>query len=153
VVYFELRKSKDSYPFDFIISSEMLEHVVNWQTALHNIISNTKKFALITIPSGKLYDIDKKVGHLRHYNRKMITSCLGQRTDCTHKIFFWGFPFQQLYKFFINVNSDKIYRAFAQKKYSWRERTVSNLISMLFYMNLKTEFETNQLFVLITKVR
>ncbi len=79
-------KWEDERKFDFVICSEVLEHLRDDNKALVNIYQLLKKdgLLLVTVPSknAPLYRLslagkfDKRVGHLRRYQMKEIASLL-----------------------------------------------------------------------------
>lgn len=148
---FDLDKDDFDDKFDVVICTEVLEHVVDWKKALSKLINASNNMCIISVPSGKVFKIDKKVGHYRHFNSNMIKEELEKNDSIDYKIFYWGFPFHQLYKFFLNLFPDKTYHTFTKSKYSMNEKIISSIINFLFYFNLKSKFETNQMFIVIRK--
>ncbi len=136
---------------DLVVCSEVLEHVRDWEQSLDKLIKAANKRLIITVPSGKLFEIDKKVGHYRHFNRAMLDKALGKYQNIRYKLFFWGMPFHTLYKHAINFFPEKTYSGFAQSKYSAKQEMLSDILYNLFFLNLKTRFEANQLFLIIDK--
>lgn len=136
---------------DLVVCSEVLEHVREWEQSLDKLIKAANKKLIVTVPSGKLFEIDKKVGHYRHFNRAMLDNALKKYPGIRYKIFFWGMPFHALYKHAINLFPEKTYSGFAQSKYSAKQELLSDILYYLFFLNLKTGFEANQLFLIIDK--
>lgn len=136
---------------DVVVCSEVLEHVRDWETSLDKLINATRKRLVITVPSGKLFEIDRKVGHYRHFTRAMVDQALKKYPNVKYKLFFWGMPFHTLYKHAINIFPGKIYSSFAQSKYSSRQEIFSKFLYKLFFLNFKTGFEANQMFIIIDK--
>ena len=87
------------------------------------------------------------MGHFRHFRRSDIDVFFEKRKDFNHRLFFWGFPFHMLYKRLINVQPKKMYESFAGKKYTLMQQVFSELLKGLFYLNTRSSFETNQMFV------
>ena len=87
---------KQCYPadqkFDLVICSEVLEHLADWQAALNNLSRMSKKYILITVPSGSVRYIDKKVGHLHHFQSEELTGALVDFGFTPVSIKKWGFP-------------------------------------------------------------
>ena len=123
--------------FDLVISSEVLEHIPDWRSALKNMVDMSRKYLLITVPSGKVRTMDRKVGHYRHFYGPELTSSL-QEFGCTVlKVRRWGFPVHSLYKVLISkIAPDKIYDSFAGgRSYSLLQRLLSHILYLLFYLN------------------
>jgi SAM-dependent methyltransferase len=136
----EVDVSKETYPsqkkFDVVIASELLEHIGDWQSAVKNLATMSKKYILVTVPTGKRYPIDRMVGHFRHYTLK------GLKDELKHNRFkiifhrYWGMPLHALYKYLINLfYYEKIYATFALKKYGIKEKLISLFLYYLFYLN------------------
>ncbi len=81
-------KDAPSKQFDFIIFSEVLEHIKEEKVALNRVYSILAKngILLITVPSSNaplyrlrlLGNFDKRVGHVRRYNQKELVEKLEQ---------------------------------------------------------------------------
>jgi hypothetical protein len=147
--------SKEVYPqgkkFDLVISSEVIEHIKDWQQAIKNLTKMSDRYLLITVPSGKVHNIDKIIGHFRHYNYEDLKNEI--ENNSFHIIFYksWGIPFHTVYKYLINTfGYKKIYKKFAYKKYGIIEKIISSFLYFLFYFN--DMFNSGlQLFILAEK--
>jgi SAM-dependent methyltransferase len=137
--------------YDIIICSEVLEHLNNWEQTLIKLIERAKKYCIISVPSGKIFYIDKLVGHKNHFNHKKITSILQNISKISYRYFYWGFPFHIIYKYTLNINPENAYRSFASKDYSPLKKFISAVINFLFFLNIKLKFTTNQMFIIIKK--
>jgi hypothetical protein len=122
--------------FDLVISSEVLEHVYDWRAAIKNLALMSNRYLLITVPSGKIYNIDKLVGHMRHYSSSELTLELEKYGFSVIFRKNWGMPFHSLYKYFINaIDYRKTYAHFALKPYGVFQKMVSQFLYFLFYFN------------------
>jgi len=93
--------SEDGY--DLVICAEVLEHLPDYQKAIQNLCKLSKKYIIITVPSGKRYPTDERIGHLRHYEPEMLVKPLEDNGFKTVKIMKTGFPFYSLYRKLINI--------------------------------------------------
>lgn len=76
-----------SNSFDFVFCSEVLEHTINWQVALHELIRVAKKYILISVPGHTVFSIFQKdksksfddygKGHLHDITPQLIKKLLG----------------------------------------------------------------------------
>jgi len=122
--------------FNLVVCCEVLEHINDWQKALTNLVSMSDRYILITVPSGKVFPIDKMMGHYRHFEGTELIAEL-EKNNC--QILYkrkWGFPIHTLYKYLINSFSpNAIYESFSESQYGWGKKLLSNLIYVGFYIN------------------
>lgn len=147
--------ARSTYPldkkFDLVISSEVLEHIQDWQLALKNLARMSSRYLLITVPAGKVHRIDAIVGHLRHFSYRALKQEIENNGFAVIYRRNWGFPVHSLYKYLINAFNHKyIYERYAAGKYGVGEKFISGLLYMLFYVNEIFPFGT-QLFILAEK--
>lgn len=149
VLNLEKEKWLDEKQFDLVISSEVIEHIVDWKSALKNLSDMTKKYLLITVPSGKIRPIDKKVGHYQHFAGEELVKEIEKHGLSCRRIVRHGFPIHSLYKRLINnIAPDKIYNSFHNgEKYSFSQKIISQIIYKLFFLNYLF-FSGSQLFIL-----
>jgi SAM-dependent methyltransferase len=127
----------DGKQFDLVISSEVIEHIENWQSAVKNLVRMAKQYVLITVPSGKRRPIDYKLGHYRHYTGDELKAEIEKNGFEVISFIKHGFPMHSLYKRLINfIAPDKIYNAFSsERKYSLLQKIISQTLYYLFYIN------------------
>lgn len=123
--------------YDLITCSEVLEHLQDYHMALQNICTMSSKYVLLTVPSGKRYPIDKKVGHLRHYEPDMLLKPLKQHGFVPVKVIKTGFPFHSLYKRLINLGGGtKMAEKYSASRYGTLQKLFAGCIYLLFYLNI-----------------
>jgi len=132
--------TKETYPgnktFDLVICSEVIEHLDDWQSAVKNLSVMSKKYLLITVPSGKMNPIDGMLGHIRHFKGDELTREIEKNGFKVILSRYWGFPVHSLYKFAINsVAPDKLYEKFAMSKFTPFKKIVCNILYYSFYIN------------------
>lgn len=143
----------DNRQFDLVISSEVLEHIPEWQAALANLVRMARRHLLITVPSGKLRPMDQMVGHYRHFQGPELLSALEEAGCEIIKVRRWGFPFHALYKVLISrLSPEKLYNSFAGTQYTPSQRLMSDILYGLFYLNDFAN-EGDQLIVLARTAR
>lgn len=130
------QSSSEGRQADVVVASEVLEHIEDWSGAVKNLCNMTKRYLLITVPSGKVHKIDKIVGHVRHFLGEEIEEELMRNGFRVTSIKRWGFPFHTIYKHLINwIPCDKVYEEFGSKKYGFVKRVTSEVIYCLFFLN------------------
>ena len=142
----------DNRQFDLVISSEVLEHIPEWGVALRNLGKMSRNYLLITVPSGKIRDTDRLVGHIQHFDRSLLTGAMEQEGFEVIYARQWGFPMHTLYRSLINkLGAERMYESFASsEKYTQRKKAISQLIYGSFFAN--NLFRTGeQLYVLAKK--
>jgi len=152
VINLETESWPHEMKFDVIVSSEVIEHIKDWQSAIKNLISMTGKYLLITVPGGNLRTIDKMVGHHRHFNGpELIAEITQYGFSC--ELTRHGFPMHSLYKKLINfIMPQKIYEDFSGiRSYTFSQRLISQCIYYLFFVNYFFR-GGEQLFVLAKRV-
>lgn len=124
------------HKFDLVVCSEVLEHIPDWQSALSNLARMSRKYLLITVPSGKIQHMDRLVGHHYHFKGQELAAELAKLGFSITDIRRWGFPFHSLYKTLINrIAPDQIYESFADVRYGFFRRLLCNSLYLLFYLN------------------
>lgn len=124
------------HQFDLVICSEVLEHIPDWQAALSNLARMSRKYLLITVPSGEVRHIDRLVGHHYHFQGQELVTELTKLGFSIMHIRRWGFPFHSLYKILINgIAPEQIYESFALAPYGYFRRLLCNALYLLFYLN------------------
>lgn len=127
----------DGRQFDLVVSSEVLEHIEDWEAAVANLVRMTRKHLLITVPSGPVRLMDRLVGHHRHFAGPELIAAL-EKNDCTiRRVRYWGFPMHSLYKAMLSkLSPARLYSAFSGgSRYGLGKRLLSHLLYFLFFVN------------------
>jgi SAM-dependent methyltransferase len=132
--------TKEPFPgvarFDLVATSEVLEHIEDWQLALRNLLTYSNRYVLVTVPAGKRYSIDRRIGHFKHYTIEEVAAVVESEGFKVLRARYWGFPFHSLYKWAINAFSPElVYTAFAERPYGLFKKAVSYALFYLFYLN------------------
>jgi hypothetical protein len=124
--------------FDLVVSSEVLEHIADWPSAVKSLVAMTRKHLLITVPGGKVRAMDRIVGHYFHFQGPELVAALEQAGCTVTRVRRWGFPVHSLYKRLISALSpETLYQSFSGgSSYSISQRFVSHILYCLFYMNV-----------------
>ena len=79
--------------YDMVSCLEVLEHIEDWQIVLKNICNISNKYILISVPTGRMRDYEKYVGHLRNFKKGEIENFVADNGFKKIKTFYAGFPF------------------------------------------------------------
>ncbi|MBN1594989.1 class I SAM-dependent methyltransferase [candidate division FCPU426 bacterium] len=136
----EVDVSRQTYPggrqFDLVVSSEVLEHIPQWQAAVKNLCRMSRRYLLITVPSGKVHAIDKKIGHIRHFQGTELKQEVEKQGFAAVRLKHWGFPMHSFYKYAINsIAPDRIYENFGTAQYSMAKKILSQVLYLAFFVN------------------
>lgn len=123
--------------FEAVICMEVIEHCVDYRAAIGKLARMTEKWLFITVPCGPLFEIDRRVGHTKHFTAAEIASALSASAMKVIKLQCWGFPFFNLYKHAINLFPDRMCDAFlSDRRYGAREKFVAWLTYAAFRTSL-----------------
>ena len=96
----------------------------------------TKHWLLVTVPSGKVYPSDKAMGHTRHYSNASLRALMEGAGFKTRRCFQWGFPFHVLYRYLLNLSTDKMLQGFGQETYTVSQIAICQILFLLFFLNV-----------------
>lgn len=139
IEFLEIDLNKETLPvkFDAVICMEVIEHCNDYMAVLKRLAAMTGKWLLITVPCGPVFEIDRRVGHKRHFKPKEITEALKSEGLHVIKLEDWGFPFFNLYKHLINLFPDKMCASFlSEQKYNFRQKMLARATYAAFNLCL-----------------
>lgn len=121
--------NKETLParFDAVICMEVIEHCDDYRAAIKRLAAMTGKWLLITVPCGPVFEIDRRVGHKRHFKPKEMAEALRNEGLRVIRAEEWGFPFFNLYKRMINLRPDKMRESFlSEQRYGFRQKILAS---------------------------
>ncbi len=121
--------------FDLVVCSEVIEHVADWRRALAHLRRMCGQYLILTTPSGKLFPIDRSMGHFRHFSPVRLCTALREQGFEPERVWKWGFPFHTLYKYLVNFSPDWSLRRFCTESYGGVQKLVAGVVTGLFYLN------------------
>jgi trans-aconitate methyltransferase len=127
--------SKESLPnqFDLVTCIDVLEHIPEDISALINLRAMTRKYLLVVVPLGPLFEAERtRVGHVHGYGRREFEEKLHQSQFKVIKSIQWGFPFYNLYRRILHHLPESTVNG----SYGLGKRVVSTLIYFFLYINL-----------------
>jgi len=74
--------------YNTIILSDVIEHIEDWEKAVHEAIRVSNKKVILTVPAYKWLwsNYDKELGHYRRYHKKDIVNFLKKYPDLKYKV-------------------------------------------------------------------
>ncbi len=57
---------------DLVVCSEVIEHLVAWERALVHLRRMCAGYLIVTVPAGRMFPIDRLMGHHRHFARETL---------------------------------------------------------------------------------
>jgi len=123
--------------YDAVVCMEVIEHCADYKAALQRLAAMTEKWLIVTVPCGPVFEIDRRVGHIRHFKPKEIAEVLAKEGLHVVKLESWGFPFYNLYKHLINLWPDKICESFlSERKYGFVQKVIAYVAYAAFNLCL-----------------
>jgi len=136
--------------YDAVVCMEVVEHCTDYRKVIGRLATMTNQWLLITVPCGPLFEIDRRVGHVKHFNADEIRQALSDAGMKTLKLQRWGFPFFNLYKHAINIAPDMMSESFLSSSgYSRKQKVLSFATYAAFRLSMP--LWGYQLFALATR--
>ena len=124
--------SSNEDKYDIVSALEVLEHIQDWQTLLDNMINVSDRYILLTFPTGRMRDYERKIGHLRNFKRGEVENFLDLRGFKIVKTFYSGFPFYTpLARDYIDRNYNNFMKSIEQE-FSKSQEIFHHLIYLIF---------------------
>ncbi len=80
--------------YDLVISDDVLEHIADDRTALHNLAAVTGRYLLVGTVQGRMRPIEPEAfGHVRNYRYGEIVSMIEAEGLSILRVTEWGWPF------------------------------------------------------------
>lgn len=122
--------------FDAVVCSEVMEHVVDDEGALDNLVAMTGRYLCITVPTGRMFATEIGFGHLRHYDLESLCGRIESRGLRIARAEAWGFPWMTAFKRLTNVRASATMRTFGGGSWGLPQRAVAGALTALFYLNV-----------------
>ncbi|MFH1060052.1 MAG: class I SAM-dependent methyltransferase [Pseudomonadota bacterium] len=123
--------------FDAVVCMELIEHCEDPFDAIARLAAMTDRWLFLSVPCGPVFEIDRRVGHHRHFSVDEIDEMLRRQGLKSLLLQRWGFPFFNLYKHLINFWPDRMCQAFLSPKgYGPGQKVISAFLYNLFRLNL-----------------
>jgi SAM-dependent methyltransferase len=119
-------------PADMVCCFEVLEHVENWRTFLAKLAESSRRYLLLSFPTGRMRPFEVNVGHLRNFAKGEVERTLVPLGFKAVRISYAGFPFYSpLYREFCqftNAGGSRMTRG----QYGFLRRSIAVFLYALF---------------------
>ena len=123
--------------FDAVIASELVEHLEHPEKLLSHAFSLARPGGLLimTTQSGTMMETEKRVGHVRHFDRDDMMMLL--KNSAWLPIEFWneGWPFHDWSKKIANLDPDATMQKFGTIAYGPAKRAFCCMLRIAFRLN------------------
>jgi SAM-dependent methyltransferase len=118
--------------YDLVTAFEVLEHVEEWQDLLGRMADASKKYVLVSFPTGRMRPFERNVGHLRNFKKGEVEEFLATKGCKPVSVYYTGFPFYNpLYRELCQL-TDSANNKFTQGKYGFAQKTIGWFFFVLF---------------------
>lgn len=129
----DLNREHLNRKYDIVTCMEVIEHCSDYRQAISRLAAMTNNWLYITVPCGPVFEIDRRVGHQRHFSPAEIYEALTAAGLTVIKLEAWGFPFFNIYKYLINLNPDRACNVFlSNRPYSFDQKFMAALVYFSF---------------------
>jgi len=148
--YHDMNSTSLNDQYDMITCFEVLEHVDCWKDLLQKMAVSSKKYLMLSFPTGKMRSFEKNVGHVRNFKKKEVETFLEALGFLPYKIYYAGFPFYSpFYRTLCNL-TNSANNSFTMGKYGLLQKIVSS-ICYFYFTSLSTKKRFGDQFVGIFK--
>ena len=118
--------------YDLVTCFEVLEHVPEWEELLWRICRTSRKYVMLSFPTGRMRKFEVQVGHVRNFRRGEVEDFMNRAGFEPVNIYYAGFPFfSPFYRDFCN-RMDAGQSSFASGPFGPRQKAVSSLFFGFF---------------------
>jgi SAM-dependent methyltransferase len=118
--------------YDLVTCFEVLEHVDDWESLLQRICSASKRYVMLSYPTGRMRPFELAVGHVRNFRRGQVEEFMERNGFAEGNLFYAGFPFYSpLYRELCNL-MDAGSSNFASGPYGRPQKIVSAVLYVMF---------------------
>jgi len=125
--------------FDLVSCFEVLEHEDDWQTLLSQIIDVSRRYVLLSFPTGRMRPFEVHVGHVRNFKKGEVENFMFQNGFKAVYICYAGFPFYSpVYRNICNFFDISHAKFAGSGKYGLKQRMICSL-TYAFFRYLSTQ--------------
>lgn len=119
-------------PAEMVCCFEVLEHVDDWRGFLARLAGSSRRYLLLSFPTGRMRPFEVNIGHLRNFARGETESVLASLGFKPVRVSYAGFPFYSpLYREFCQLTNAGDAK-FTRGHYGVARKLVSTFLYTLF---------------------
>jgi len=119
--------------FDFVLSSQVIEHVPDDDAFLALLRSLCAGHCFVGTMQGRMRRSEERIGHLRNYTRTGLIEKMERAGFAVERVIEWGFPFYSpIYRSLIELIGGQT----AKLTYGRRDRFIAGLLYQLYRLNM-----------------
>ena len=125
--------------YDLVTCFEVLEHIDEWRLFAEELVMTSRRYLLLSFPTGHMRDFERNIGHYRNFRIGEIEQFMQIHGCRSVRVNYAGFPFYSpLFRNLYNVAGPHLQK-YATGRFFWGKRAVSRLIYVLFrYFSTRT---------------
>lgn len=126
--------------YDMVTAYEVMEHLEDWKDVLGRMANSSKKYIMLSFPTGRMRPFEVNVGHFRNFKKGEVEAFLKENGFKPKNIFYAGFPFYNpIYREVCNFTNSASNK-FTTGKYKWHQKTLASVI-YFFFNFLSTKYK------------
>jgi trans-aconitate methyltransferase len=124
--------------YDLVTCFEVLEHVEAWQELTARLVAASKRYILVSFPTGRMRSFEVNVGHLRNFKPGEFETAISELGFRPVHSFYAGFPFYSpIFRDLCELTNSGG-NSLSKGKYSFPTRRLADLIYFSFrYLSTK----------------
>ena len=128
----DLEREQLDRMFDLVLTSQVIEHVVNDDGFLARLRSMCGRYVIVATVQGRMRKSEAHIGHVRNYTRSGLESQMRRAGFKIEKVVQWGFPFYSpIYRSLIEYAGGNA----KALKYSRTDRLIASALFQLYRLN------------------
>jgi SAM-dependent methyltransferase len=127
--------------YDLVTCLEVLEHVPDWQTVADELCARTKRYLLVSFPTGRMRKFEINIGHFRNFPPGVFESHMRSRGFQPVSRAYAGFPlYSPIFREVCNLANSGTHQL-TVGKYTWKQKFLGQLIYLGFrYLSTRRRF-------------